>query len=134
MVKEKKILVESCPVSNEVLRLCSSIMSHPLPALLARGVPCSLCNDDPTILGQFASGMSHDFWQALQGWENLGLEGLGSLAENSVRWASFEDVKEGSMGKGTRALRLKEWMKKWEGYCAWIVEEFGVDENLEPEE
>ncbi|KAH4602220.1 hypothetical protein HBH82_163950 [Parastagonospora nodorum] len=143
MVKEKKILVESCPVSNEVLRLCGSIMSHTLPALLARGVPCSLCNDDPTILGQGATGMSHDFWQALQGWENLGLEGLGSLAENSVRWASFDDlgakewvqdIKDGSMGKGQRAQRLKEWMKKWEGYCAWIVEEFGVDENLEPEE
>ncbi|KAH8728450.1 hypothetical protein GQ44DRAFT_702316 [Phaeosphaeriaceae sp. PMI808] len=143
MVKEKKILVESCPVSNEVLRLCSSIMTNPLPALLARGVPCSLCNDDPTILGQGVSGMSHDFWQALQGWENLGLEGLGSLAENSVRWASLEDysakdwaqdIKDGSMGKGTRALRLKDWMKRWEGYCAWIVEKYGVDENLEPED
>ncbi|KAH7086513.1 hypothetical protein FB567DRAFT_528122 [Paraphoma chrysanthemicola] len=142
MVKEKKILIETCPVSNEVLRLCSSIMSHPLPALLARGVPCSLCNDDPTILGQGAMGMSHDFWQALQGWENLGLAGLGSLAENSVRWASFEDysakdwtqdIKDGSMGKGTRAARLKEWTRMWERYCAWIVEEFGVDENLEPE-
>ncbi|KAF2820534.1 Metallo-dependent hydrolase [Ophiobolus disseminans] len=143
MVKEKKILVESCPVSNEVLRLCSSIMSHPLPALLARGVPCSLCNDDPTILGQGVMGMSHDFWQALQGWENLGLEGLGSLAENSVRWASLEDyssrdwtqdIRDGSMGKGTRAEKLKEWTKRWERYCAWIVEEFGTDENLEPEE
>ena len=38
LVKEKKILVESCPISNEVLRLCGSVMSHPLPALLARGV------------------------------------------------------------------------------------------------
>jgi len=143
MVKEKKILIESCPVSNEVLRLCSSIMSHPLPALLARGVPCSLCNDDPTILGQGISGMSHDFWQALQGWENLGLEGLGSLAENSVRWASFDDytsqewvqdIKDGSMGKGIRAQRLKEWTTRWERFCAWIVEEFGPDENLNPEE
>ncbi|CAI9630332.1 adenosine deaminase family protein [Alternaria burnsii] len=143
MVKEKRILVESCPVSNEVLRLCGSIMSHPLPALLARGVPCSLCNDDPTILGQGLSGMSHDFWQALQGWENLGLEGLGSLAENSVRWASLDDysakdwtqdVKDGMFGKGVRAQRLKEWVSKWERFCAWIVEEYGVDENLEPEE
>ncbi|KAL5119715.1 hypothetical protein ACEQ8H_002321 [Pleosporales sp. CAS-2024a] len=143
MVKEKKILIESCPVSNEVLRLCGSIMSHPLPALLARGVPCSLCNDDPTILGQGVSGMTHDFWQALQGWENLGLEGLGSLAENSVRWASFDDlgakewlqdIRDGSMGKGVRAQRLKEWMKRWEAFCAWIVDEFGVDENLEPDE
>lgn len=47
MVKERRILVESCPVSNEVLRLCGSIMSHLLPALLARGVACSLSNDDP---------------------------------------------------------------------------------------
>ncbi|KAF2276963.1 Metallo-dependent hydrolase [Westerdykella ornata] len=143
MVKEKKILIESCPVSNEVLRLCGSIMSHPLPALLARGVPCSLCNDDPTILGQGGNGMSHDFWQALQGWENLGLAGLGSLAENSVRWASFEDysakdwvqdVKDGALGKGIRAQRLKEWIAKWERFCTWIVDEFGPDENLEPEE
>ncbi|KAJ2966870.1 hypothetical protein NUW58_g10565 [Xylaria curta] len=66
-------------------------MSHPLPALLARGVPCSLCNDDPAMLGQDTAGSTHDFWQALQGWENLGLAGLGSLAENSVRWAAFED-------------------------------------------
>ncbi|KAF2868718.1 hypothetical protein BDV95DRAFT_579166 [Massariosphaeria phaeospora] len=143
MVKEKKILIESCPVSNEVLRLCGSIKSHPLPALLARGVCCSLSNDDPSILGQQKLGMSHDFWQALQGWENLGLEGLGSLAENSVRWASFEDysakewtqdIKDGTMGKGIRAQRLKDWMVKWEKYCAWIVDEFGVDENLNPEE
>lgn len=143
MVKEKRILVESCPISNEVLRLCGSIMSHPLPALLARGVSCSLCNDDPTILGQGATGMSHDFWQALQGWENLGLEGLGSLAENSVRWASFEDqdqpswtasIKDGMFGKGVRAKRLKEWVAKWERFCAWIVEEFGVDENLEADD
>jgi adenosine deaminase CECR1 len=143
MVKEKRILVESCPVSNEVLRLCGSIMSHPLPALLARGVPCSLCNDDPTILGQDVSGMSHDFWQALQGWENLGLEGLGSLAENSVRWASLDDysakewtqdIKDGMFGKGVRAQRLKEWVSKWEKFCAWIVDEYGVDVNVEPEE
>lgn len=143
MVKDKKILIESCPVSNEVLRLTGSIMSHPLPALLARGVPCSLSNDDPTILGQRVVGMTHDFWQAVQGWENLGLAGLGSLAENSVRWACFEDysakewvqdVKDGSMGKGVRAMRLKEWMRRWERFCAWVVEEFGVDENLDPEE
>lgn len=143
MVKDKKILIESCPVSNEVLRLTGSIMSHPLPALLARGVPVSLCNDDPTIFGQDLNGMSHDFWQALQGWENLGLAGLGSLAENSVRWASFEDytakewlqdIKDGAFGKGVRAQRLKEWIAQWERFCSWIVTEYGVDENIEPEE
>jgi adenosine deaminase CECR1 len=136
MVKDKKILVESCPISNEVLRLCASVMSHPLPALLARGVSCSLCNDDPAILGQDTAGMTHDFWQALQGWDNLGLAGLGSLAENSVRWAAFEDqsssawvhdIKEATLGSGVRAKRMKEWSVGWEQFCLWIVSEFGDD-------
>ncbi|OTB09145.1 hypothetical protein M426DRAFT_51009 [Hypoxylon sp. CI-4A] len=136
LVKEKKILVESCPISNEVLRLCASVMSHPLPALLARGVPCSLCNDDPAMLGQDTAGSTHDFWQALQGWENLGLAGLGSLAENSIRWAAFEDqtpeewsrdIRDASTGAGIKAQRLKEWEVEWEKFCLWIVDEFGEE-------
>ncbi|KAK6082146.1 adenosine deaminase family protein [Seiridium cupressi] len=136
LVKDKKILIESCPISNEVLRLCGSVMSHPLPALLARGVHCSLCNDDPAMLGQDTAGSTHDFWQALQGWENLGLAGLGSLAENSVRWAAFEDqsadewnkdVKEATVGSGLKARRLQEWAVEWEKFCLWIVTEFGEE-------
>ncbi|KAK3325218.1 hypothetical protein B0H66DRAFT_599393 [Apodospora peruviana] len=133
-VKDKKILIESCPISNEVLRLTGSIMQHPLPALLARGVACALCNDDPAILGQETAGVTHEFWQALQGWENLGLAGLGELAENSIRWAAFEDqgaddwvqgVREASLGTGVKAERLREWRVDWEKFCLWIVEEFG---------
>ncbi|KAI1001228.1 hypothetical protein K3495_g6970 [Podosphaera aphanis] len=133
-VKDKNILVESCPISNEVLRLCTSIISHPLPALISRGVACSLSNDDPAILGQDTAGLSHDFWQAIQGWNNLGLAGLASLAENSVRWAAFEDqdastwlrdVQDASLGTGIRAMRLREWRTEWERYCLWISSEFG---------
>lgn len=134
LVKQKKILIESCPISNEVLRLTSSIKSHPLPALLARGVSVALCNDDPAVLGVGKNGLTHDFWQALQGWENLGLEGLGSLAENSVRYAAFEpdqdnkewnkDIKDGKYGEGIRATRMREWTAQWNEYCQWIIMEF----------
>lgn len=136
MVKTKKILVESCPISNEVLRLTSSIKAHPLPALLARGVPCALSNDDPAILGHRDNGVTHDFWQALQGWENLGLAGLGSLAENSVRWAAFEDqtakewikeIKDGVHGEGIRGSRLREWTTEWNKFCEWVVMEYAIE-------
>ncbi|KAM3523129.1 hypothetical protein MY4038_008326 [Beauveria bassiana] len=144
MVKEKRILVEACPISNEVLRLCSSVAAHPLPALLARGVSCCLCNDDPAMMGQGTAGMSHDFWQALQGWDNLGLAGLASLAENSVRWSAFADedneawmnnIKTASLGDGVKADRLKEWQIQWEQFCLWVVSEFGeeYDDTPEPE-
>lgn len=143
MVKDKKILIESCPISNEVLRLTSSIMTHPLPALLSRGVPVALCNDDPAILGHGKSGLTHDYWQALQGWDSLGLAGLGSLAENSIRWAAFSDqkaaawvtdIKEGTFGSGVRAVRMKEWNVEFEKYCQWIVMEYGPDYGSDGDE
>ena len=144
MVKQKSILIESCPISNEVLRLTSSIMSHPLPALLSRGVKVALCNDDPAILGHGKNGLTHDFWQALQGWENLGLAGLGSLAENSVRYAAYgpdqstkewiKDVKDGVYGQGVRAERMREWTSEWNRFCEWIVMEFSAEYGSDSEE
>ncbi|KAI5291887.1 hypothetical protein KEM54_002228 [Ascosphaera aggregata] len=134
MVKEKRILIETCPLSNEVLRLSMTVMAQPLPALLSRGVATSLSNDDPALLGQNTSGMTHNFWSALQAWENLGLAGLGSLAENSVRWAIFQDqndeewrddIEAGHKGCGLKAQKLQEWTLMWEDFCQWILDEFG---------
>ena len=138
LTKDKKILVECCPISNEILRLTSSIKSHPLPALLARGVSVSLCNDDPAVLGHGRNGLTHDFWQALQGLENMGLEGLAMVVENSIRWSCYEDqtgaewtdeIRKGITGHGLKAARLTEWYAEFEMFCAWIVSEFGDEEE-----
>ncbi|KAM0333310.1 hypothetical protein ACHAQA_001971 [Verticillium albo-atrum] len=143
LVKEKRILIESCPVSSEVLRLSGPVRTNPLPALIARGVPCALGSDYPAMLGQGASGASHDYWQALQGWDSLGLEGLGALAENGVRWAAFEDedakawgagVREASLGGKVKAQRLKQWATAWEEFCLWIVTEYGEELGEEDED
>lgn len=144
MVKEKKILIESCPISNEILRLSSSILSHSLPALLSRGVSVSLNNDDPAILGHGKNGLSHDFWQAFMAFENLGLEGLATMAENSIRWSAIEDQKqgewlkeitEGCLGQGVKAQRLKEWRREFDKFCQWIIMEFpSEDEESEGDE
>lgn len=143
MVRDRKVCVEVCPVSNELLRLTSNVNAHPLPALLANGVPVALCNDDPAVLGVDDAGLSYDFWQCVQGIESLGLDGLGALAENSVRYAAFEDAeakewtdecRAGRFGKGVRAMRMKEWGRSWERFCQWVVIEFGADVDLDPEE
>ena len=144
LARQKAVCVEACPISNEILRLTGSVMSHPLPALLARGVAVALCNDDPAILGHGKNGLTHDFWQALQGWENLGLEGLGSLAENSVRYAAYgpdqsaaewrKDVKDGVYGVGVRAERMREWTGEWNAFCEWVVLEYAADYGSDEEE
>jgi adenosine deaminase CECR1 len=136
MVKEKKILIESCPISNEILRLSSSILGHSLPALLSRGVSVSLNNDDPAILGHGKNGLSHDFWQSYMAFENLGIEGLGTMAENSLKWCAVEDQKtpewlkgisDGYMGKTVKAQMLKEWRREFEKWCQWIVMEYPLE-------
>ncbi|MAD83050.1 MAG: hypothetical protein CL912_08800 [Deltaproteobacteria bacterium] len=140
MVKEQGIMVECCPISNEVLRYTASIKMHPLPALLARGVKAAIANDDPSMMGQGTAGLAHDFWQALQGWENLGLAGLvsvlllffecilsmlctdaclqGSLAQNSVRWSAYEDQTDeewmDDITKGAEGMSIRaQRIRKW---------------------
>jgi adenosine deaminase CECR1 len=93
-VKDKRILVETCPTLDKTLRPTpGNIKYHPLPALLAQGVPCALCYDDSEILYGQGGGwwMTNVFWHVLHAWDGVGIAGLGSLAENSVRWATFED-------------------------------------------
>lgn len=136
MVKDKKILVESCPISNEVLRLASSVLAHSVPALLSRGVAVSLNNDDPAILGHGINGLTHDFWQTFMASENLGLEGIGTLAENSIRWCAIEDqkqsewlrsIQEGYTGRGRKGQMMKQWRMEWERWCQWVCLEYPLE-------
>lgn len=76
--KQKDIAVEVCLISNEALRLNNNVLQHPLPALIANGVSTALSNDDPAIEGQDDAGLSYDFYEAIQGFENIGLAGLVS--------------------------------------------------------
>ena len=89
MAFDNKVLIESCPISNEALRLTSAIQLHPLPALLAHGVPVGLGNDDPSIFGEGEIGLSSMFWQILHS-ENVGLSGLAHMAETLVRWSCLK--------------------------------------------
>lgn len=124
LVKEKQICIETCPISNEILRLTSSILAHPLPELVAHGVPTTINNDDPGILGQEDSGsLSHDYWQALQAFGNFGLGGIGSLARTSVKFATYDDHMD--LNSQFRLDKLALWDSKWEEFCAWVVEKYG---------
>lgn len=47
--REKKICLELCPISNELLHLCGNAREHPFPQLLAAGLPCTLNADNPSL-------------------------------------------------------------------------------------
>lgn len=60
------------------------MLHHPLPAPIAHGVPTALSNDDPNVEGQDAAGLNFDFFQGIQGFENLGLTGLVRFLDSQL--------------------------------------------------
>jgi adenosine deaminase len=48
---DSPVCLDVCPTSNVMLSVVPSIEAHPLPALLAAGVRCSLNADDPLLFG-----------------------------------------------------------------------------------
>ena len=48
---EREVPLEVCPTSNLHTSTVRDYASHPLPALLRRGIPCTLNSDDPSISG-----------------------------------------------------------------------------------
>jgi len=112
--KEKSIAVEVCPISNEILRLTSSMPMHPLPALINHGVPVTLCSDDPAVFGNM--GLSFDFFQVLVASEISGLLTMKELARNSFKYSSLNDE--------DKQRALASWDRRWSKFVQWLTQEY----------
>ncbi|THD00041.1 hypothetical protein EYZ11_000493 [Aspergillus tanneri] len=128
-VRSRDICVEVCPISNELLRLNGSASSHPVPALLANGVAVALSSDTPGVFGHIGTRVSCDFWQILNSFDAVGLEGLGDIAETSILYAAFADSRGcceemGRQAGAVRKTRVAEWRGEWLDFCKWIIAEY----------
>jgi aminodeoxyfutalosine deaminase len=83
---ERGIALEVCPTSNVRTRSVPSLAEHPLPALVAAGVPVTINSDDPPMFG---TTLNQEYAVAAR---LLGLDaaGVADLARAAVR-ASFAD-------------------------------------------
>ena len=83
-LREEGIPLEVCPTSNVCTRSVPSLAEHPLPTLVAHGVPVTINSDDPPM---FSTTLNHEYAVAAQ---LLGLDerGVAELAKAAVR-ASF---------------------------------------------
>ncbi|EUC63201.1 adenosine deaminase-related growth factor [Rhizoctonia solani AG-3 Rhs1AP] len=111
MCKERGVAIEVCPISNEILRLTSSMPMHPLPVLLNNGVSVALCPDDPSVFGNM--GLSFDFFQVIVASEVTNILSLKQLARQSLEHSSL-DVEDKK-----RAVEI--WEKRWNAYIEEIV-------------
>jgi len=80
----KHISLEVCPTSNVRTRSVPSMAEHPLPELVAAGVPVTINSDDPPMFG---TTLGHEYEVAAD-LLGLGEQGVADLARAAVR-ASF---------------------------------------------
>jgi adenosine deaminase len=85
-LSERQIPLEVCPTSNVCTRSVPSLAEHPLPQLVAAGVPVTINSDDPPM---FATTLNDEYAVAAR---LLGLDaaGVAELARAAVL-ASFLD-------------------------------------------
>jgi adenosine deaminase/aminodeoxyfutalosine deaminase len=85
-LRERDIALEVCPTSNVCTRAVPSLAEHPLPTLVAAGVPVTINSDDPPM---FSTSLNHEYGVAA---ELLGLDraGVADLARHAVRYSFLE--------------------------------------------
>ena len=85
-LRENAIPLEVCPTSNVRTRSVPSLAEHPLPQLVAAGVPVTINSDDPPM---FATTLNTEYAVAAE-LLDLDAVGVADLARAAVR-ASFLD-------------------------------------------
>jgi adenosine deaminase len=87
-LRDRDIALEVCPTSNVCTRAVPSLAEHPLPALVAAGVPVTINSDDPPM---FSTTLNHEYEVAA---ELLGLrpDGVAELARQGVRHSFLDDA------------------------------------------
>ncbi|WP_096305199.1 adenosine deaminase [Jatrophihabitans sp. GAS493] len=92
---EHDIPLEVCPTSNVCTRSVPSLAEHPLPALVAAGVPVTINSDDPPM---FSTTLNQEYSVAAQ---LLGLDAAGvtNLARAAVRYSFLDQPGQQSLLK-----------------------------------
>lgn len=112
IVKERKIAIEICPISNQVLGLVKDLRNHPANILFAGGFPVVVSNDDPGLWGSKA--LSYDFYEAFVGMmsRDADIRALKQLAINSIIYSSMSGCE--------KQYAHDVWTRKWSEFLCKI--------------
>ncbi|KAI0164087.1 hypothetical protein GGR57DRAFT_452280 [Xylariaceae sp. FL1272] len=119
-MKENKVCVESCPISNMVLGLAETMAEHSIYQLLDEEMHCALSSDNGTL---FQSTLSHDFYEVLAGHADINLLGWKQLALWSIEHSVFDKEY-----KNERLAMKKEWEARWREFVTAIHSQGSINQ------
>lgn len=105
IVKQRKIAIEICPISNQVLKLVTDLRNHPGAIMIANGFPVVIASDDPGFWG--AKALSYDWYVAYMAMtsKNTDLRFLKQLAMDSLLYSSLNEH--------DKHCAILQWNKDW---------------------
>ncbi len=99
------VACDVCPISNVKLGVVTDMAAHPLPAMLAAGVLCTVSTDDPVSFGN----RLHQEYAALAAAHGFGKRRLAEVAANGFRVALLaEDQRAAALAEIDRLLAEPE--------------------------
>jgi adenine deaminase len=100
-LKEERVPLTVCPLSNVKLRVFETLERHNLKSLLRQGLCVTVNSDDPAYFG----GYVLDNWRSVQ--QALGLEAgdLARLAMNSIEASFLPNAEKRRLSAEIEALR-----------------------------
>jgi adenosine deaminase len=87
-LRDNDIPLEVCPTSNVCTQCVPSLAEHPLPQLVAAGVPVVINSDDPPM---FSTTLNQEYVVAA-GLLGLDRAGVADLARQGVRYSFLDDA------------------------------------------
>jgi adenosine deaminase CECR1 len=114
-LKFRKIPLEICPLSNQILRYVDNIEIHPGGSYIMEGLPVVISSDDPGIFGY--TGMTYDFWVAAMAWR-LDLRALKVLAMNSLEYSTLT--------KDEKSYAMELFNENWNAFVKTSLDAFIV--------
>lgn len=107
ILRQKNILVEVSPISNQLLRFVEDLRKHPATSLISESVPISIATDDPDIYG--FDTLAFEYYHIFTAW-NVELETLKQISRNSILYSSLpHDLKLSQLS--LHNLRWNEWIQ-----------------------
>ncbi|KAI0228240.1 Adenosine deaminase 2 [Lamellibrachia satsuma] len=113
LLKRRRVVIETCPTSNQLLGYVPDLRNHPAVHYLRSGIPVVLSSDDPGTFGY--NHVTIDWYQAFMAW-GLRLADLKLMALNSLRHSGMSTAER-------RHAIEKKWIPKWRDYIARIRKE-----------
>ena len=113
-IKNKGIVLEINPISNQILRLVRDLRIHPCIGLHNKGVKICINNDDPTIFN--SKGVCYDFFVASAGME-FDLLDFKCFGINSIDGAQISEE--------LRQNYKFNFLKDWEEFLDIFIKNYG---------